>query len=107
MRKVGKGSSLNLKPALHQDEIHPSRELEEADDGGREMNTETQGRLLLSSTFLICRDDAAVVANLIPMDVVGIPIHEAEADARRLVACWNACLGTSTEELEARTKEPS
>lgn len=27
--------------------------------------------------------------------------HLAAADARRLVACWNACVGIPTEELEA------
>lgn len=28
---------------------------------------------------------------------------EADANTRRLVACWNACLGVSTEDLEAGT----
>lgn len=28
------------------------------------------------------------------------PLHNQEANARRLVACWNACEGLSTEALE-------
>lgn len=30
---------------------------------------------------------------------------ESEADTRRLVACWNACRGIPTEELEKRAQE--
>lgn len=31
--------------------------------------------------------------------------QQTEAIARRLVACWNACVGVSTEKLEARARE--
>jgi hypothetical protein len=30
-----------------------------------------------------------------------------EANARRLVACWNACEGISTDELERRASTPT
>lgn len=44
---------------------------------------------------------SAEFTGLYPSDV-----EEAEANARRLVACWNACEGMATDELEeiARTK---
>lgn len=60
----------------------------------------TQGRLavhvtpLLSEIWLRREDCDGVLAQ--PKAIVGN-----DADARRLVACWNACDGGSTEDLEA------
>jgi hypothetical protein len=63
----------------------------------------TEGRLVVSSTFLVCNEEAKIVAQCQPM--LEVPelapsVLEAEANARRLVACWNACEGISTEDLE-------
>jgi len=44
--------------------------------------------------WLISSDDGSMAEMCCPADI-------AEANARRLVACWNACEGVSTEELEA------
>ncbi len=41
---------------------------------------------------------SAELTGLYPSDV-----EEAEANARRLVACWNACEGIATDELEKIT----
>jgi RNase H-fold protein (predicted Holliday junction resolvase) len=67
------------------------------------MSEHTDGKLLLSSSFLVCREDAMVVANCLPMDAVGVdsPL-EAAANARRLVAAWNAVDGIPTEDLESK-----
>ena len=42
---------------------------------------------------------SAEFTGLYPSDV-----EEAEANARRLVACWNACEGMATDELEEITR---
>ena len=41
--------------------------------------------------------------------VASLYYHEAtsEADARRLVACWNACEGVTTEHIEKLSEGPS
>jgi hypothetical protein len=64
MRKVGKGSSLTLKPALHQDEIHPSRELVRADDGGREMKARSASAIYRKAAEMVAgsEDDASCLA---------------------------------------------
>jgi hypothetical protein len=33
------------------------------------------------------------------------PFEQKQADARRLAACWNACEGLTTEQLECQTKK--
>lgn len=56
----------------------------------------TQGQLLAVHEVLLLDDGSGeflAVANLVGCD-------NAEPNARRLVACWNACEGIPTEELE-------
>jgi len=65
------------------------------------MSEHTAGRLLQSSTVLICDSEARVVANCTPISeipLLAIPINEVDANARRIVACWNACEGISDPE---------
>lgn len=63
----------------------------------------TPGPWVISSSLLVCNQEAKIVTNCTPMlDVpsISISIHEAIANARRIVACVNACEGISTETLE-------
>lgn len=63
----------------------------------------TEGKLVISSSTLICTEDARLVANCMPISAVpelSIDMIEAVANAHRLVATWNACEGIETEDLE-------
>lgn len=72
----------------------------------------TQGRLRLEQV----EDDSGHITHLCPVDAEDMSIltvveHESvkfaavyhSEDARRLVACWNACEGIRTEALEHRS----
>lgn len=52
----------------------------------------TKGELLLSSSFLVCDEEARIVANCVPMDVplLSIPPLQAQANAARIVKAWNS-----------------
>lgn len=62
----------------------------------------TQEKLVLSSSFLICTEEAKVIANFAPLLVDGlrVDVFEAIANAKRFIALWNACKGIPTEALE-------
>lgn len=81
------------------------------------MNAETKGRLVVIEDFrpqgslarhiaLVAEDDAqqfrldAVATTGYAFDLDAIRLANSKDDARRLVACWNACDGISTEGLE-------
>jgi hypothetical protein len=49
-----------------------------------------ENKLLLSSTFLICDSNARVVANVRPLEFVGVEPEEAVEYARLLVRRFNA-----------------
>lgn len=59
------------------------------------MNAHTPGRLRLFDTYVDpeIRDDNE--------KLVAVVLAEKANSARRLVACWNACEGIDTEDLEA------
>ncbi|MDQ3802953.1 MAG: hypothetical protein M3416_03755 [Acidobacteriota bacterium] len=42
----------------------------------------------------------AVATKVRYLAIVNDGVHRAEADARRLAACWNFCLGLSQEQLD-------
>ena len=52
----------------------------------------TPGKLMMSSSFLLVTNEAVVVANTQPIDVGGITTtyDEGEANAERLIKCWNS-----------------
>jgi hypothetical protein len=58
------------------------------------MTQHTQGRLKLSERGHIYSENLELVA-------VTQPARTTEANARRLVACWNACDGYDTDALES------
>jgi hypothetical protein len=58
----------------------------------------TQGRLTASQYLDDGRYGLLSAANEI---LVGIKAGLSEQDARRLAACWNTCVGMTTEEIEA------
>ena len=62
----------------------------------------TQEKLVLSSSFLICTEEAKVIANFAPLPVDGlrVDVFEAIANAKRFIALWNACKDIPTEALE-------
>ncbi len=63
------------------------------------MSAHTPGRLKVRGGFSIYADDGKThVADTCLTN--SVPDND-EANARRLVACWNACEGLSTEALEA------
>lgn len=64
----------------------------------------TNGKLSVSSTFLVCDEAGRIVADCTPhLDVPEISITPEEATqyARRIVACVNACVGVPTDHLES------
>ena len=74
------------------------------------MSEHTPGKLMLEEVV----SDSGHIKHLCPVDVDGLSLltvveHEgvkfaavySDDDARRLVACWNACIGAPTEDLES------
>ena len=57
----------------------------------------TQGRLEVvgNNLLAVCQGTEQLIAR------TKIELDEAQANADRLAACWNACLGYSTEALES------
>ena len=73
------------------------------------MSEHTKGRLKLlaprwtgdnEAALIICNEAGSSLGIMSPGDPF-IGIDESQANARRLVACWNACDGVSTESLES------
>jgi len=64
----------------------------------------TQGKLTFRGFSIYAADGKTPVADTCL--TASVAQHD-EANARRLVACWNACEGVSTEWLEAQTDPDS
>lgn len=56
----------------------------------------TQGRLEAVDTTILFRSDRGIIVGGINIAALPEPI----ANARRLAACWNACEGLETDDLE-------
>lgn len=71
----------------------------------------TQGRLVLEDrgyTFIVSKPgDGYVTRDVCRMDGSTMAAFDQRANARRLVACWNACDGIPVEMLEAMPSDPA
>lgn len=67
------------------------------------MNEHTKGLLaLFRNGQSVGSADGTGVCEVWPRDENGFPDSEGKANARRIVACWNACHGLPTDELEQK-----
>lgn len=68
------------------------------------MNTKhTAGEVSMSSSFMLISEDGKVVISTLPfpgMTDLSVPVLVAEANAKRLMALWNACQNIPTKALE-------
>lgn len=65
------------------------------------MTEHTKGLLaLFRNGMSVGATDSTGVCEVWPRDESGFPDSEGKANARRIVACWNACHGLPTDELE-------
>ena len=58
--------------------------------------THTPGPWVVSSSFLVCNEEARIIANCTPfreIETISVPVEQAGNNARRIVACVNACEG--------------
>ena len=67
------------------------------------MSEHTKGLLaLFRNGQSVGSADGTGVCEVWPRDENGFPDGEGRANARRIVACWNACHGLPTDELEQK-----
>lgn len=67
------------------------------------MSEHTKGLLaLFRNGQSVGAADGTGVCEVWPRDESGFPDGEGRANARRIVACWNACHGLPTDELEQK-----
>lgn len=67
------------------------------------MSEHTKGLLaLFRNGKSVGSADGTGVCEVWPRDENGFPDGEGRANARRIVACWNACHGLPTDELEQK-----
>lgn len=104
-RETNSMPKLQRQPAQHRRACDSVRHLHRSPNGyANEMESEmnaqhTPGLLKLHTKYpqdMVTPDGHYTVARTLPQPTIAVAV----ANARRLVACWNACEGLSTEKLE-------